>query len=106
MVRKSAFEQVQGLDTINDNQVAADIDFCLKVATLGLLTVWAPQAQVRNPGVEAGDLLGADVLFERWPGAFSARAVVEGERGIDVSRAANGGQISMLAWVDELGEVV
>ncbi|MBM5460633.1 glycosyltransferase [Pseudomonas sp. P66] len=106
MVRKSAFEQVQGLDTINDNQVAADIDFCLKVATLGLLTVWAPQAQVRNPGVEAGDLRGADMLFERWPGAFSTRAVVEGERGIDVSRAANGGQVSMLAWVDELGEVV
>ena len=102
MVRKSVFEQVQGLECFDANQIASDVDFCLKVSMAGLLTVWVPQAQVRNPGVDAGDLASAAPLLERWLAAFSTRAIIDAEHGIDVSRSLPLGQASALVWVEEL----
>lgn len=48
LVRKSVYEQVGGLDEEAFSVSYNDIDFCLKVAQLGLLTVWTPRAVVMH----------------------------------------------------------
>ncbi|CAI8738108.1 O-antigen biosynthesis protein [Pseudomonas sp. IT-P258] len=102
MVRKSIFKQVGGLEYFERSSVAGDLDFCLKVAQAGWSTVWAPQAQVINPGVLADELARAAVVSERWPGAFTARTEVEGKYGIDVSRTVSDRQSPELTWLAAL----
>lgn len=102
MVRKSIFEQVGGLGYFERSTLAGDLDFCLKVAQAGWSTVWAPQAQVINPGVLADELARAAVVSDRWPGAFTGRSEVEAKYGIDVSRTVSDQQSLELTWLTAL----
>lgn len=102
MVRKDAFEQVGGIESIEQNQVFADVDLCLKVGAAGLITVWTPLAEVRVAGVLGDMEYDAEALLSRWPGAFFCRATVEACHGIDISRPSREGK---LTWVAELGVV-
>ncbi|YCH29162.1 glycosyltransferase [Erwinia sp. D4-22] len=76
LVRKDAFIAVDGFDA--DLDWFDDIDFCLRVRELGLLTVWTPyvrgmrqpeKSESHNGGLEKDKALRAKneaVMFERW----------------------------------------
>ena len=46
MVRKSVFEQVNGLDEVNLKVAFNDVDFCLKLNEAGYRNVWTPYAEL------------------------------------------------------------
>ncbi|KEF31683.1 O-antigen biosynthesis protein [Marinobacter nitratireducens] len=80
LVRKSVYEQVGGLDEEAFAVSYNDIDFCLKVAQAGYLTVWTPYSQVMhvaNASQTSVDKTADDkkvkrfqkeqeTMFERW----------------------------------------
>ena len=46
LVRKEVFQQAGGLDEVNFKVAFNDVDFCLKVRSLGLDNVWTPWAEL------------------------------------------------------------
>jgi glycosyltransferase involved in cell wall biosynthesis len=46
VVRKQIFEAVGGLDEVNLKVAFNDVDFCLKVSSVGYLNVWTPHAEL------------------------------------------------------------
>ncbi len=50
MIRKSVYEQVEGLDEQAFAVSYNDVDLCLKVGEAGYLNVWAPRAVVMHEG--------------------------------------------------------
>lgn len=80
MVRKAVYDQVGGLDEGALKVSYNDVDFCLKVAQAGYLTVWTPRAlvmHVANASQVSVDRASMekkhkrfsaeqDVMYERW----------------------------------------
>lgn len=80
MVRKEVYDQVEGLDEGALKVSYNDMDFCLKVAQAGYLTVWTPRAlvmHVANASQVSVDKTSMedkhkrfsaerDVMYERW----------------------------------------
>jgi len=50
MIRRSLYEQVQGMDEVAHKVSYNDVDLCLKVGALGYLTVWTPHATLLHEG--------------------------------------------------------
>lgn len=50
LVRKSLFDQVEGLDEVALQVSYSDIDLCLKIRRLGYLVVWTPYAVLLHEG--------------------------------------------------------
>ncbi|MBV6287954.1 glycosyltransferase family 2 protein [Pseudomonas aegrilactucae] len=98
MVRKALFEQCDGLQPF----AGADIELCLKAAEVGLLVIWAPQAQLFSQQVPVLGAAECQALAARWPGAFSSRGRVDDRFGVDVSRSVAAGGSPVLEWLDEL----
>ncbi|WP_268800256.1 glycosyltransferase family 2 protein [Pseudomonas huanghezhanensis] len=48
MIRKSLYEQVEGLDEVNFKVSYNDVDLCLKVRESGHLVVWTPHVQLMH----------------------------------------------------------
>jgi len=74
MVRKEVFDALGGLDEEHFEQAYADVDFCLKVADAGLLTVWTPQVQIAHPGTLPDDPQAAAALRDKWQARFAQDA--------------------------------
>ena len=70
MVSKEVFEHCAGLQVVH----GADIDLCRAVIEAGQLVVWTPQARLLLSAQPEADYALAQVLFERWPSAFSEQA--------------------------------
>lgn len=70
MVRKEVFDALGGLDEDHFEQAYADVDFCLKVADAGLLTVWTPQVQIAHPGTLPDHPQAAAALRDKWQSRF------------------------------------
>ena len=71
MIRKEVFDALGGLDREHFDEVYADIDFCLKVADAGLLTVWTPQVQIAHPGTLPNDPNAVAALRDKWQARFA-----------------------------------
>ncbi len=63
-VRRDAFEAVGGFTP--EAADFADVDLCLKLAALGLRTIWAPQARLRYTAAPAKPSAGAAWVRHRW----------------------------------------
>lgn len=50
IIRKSIYDQVGGMDEVAFKVSYNDVDLCLKVASLGYLTVWTPHALLLHEG--------------------------------------------------------
>lgn len=80
LVKKSVFEKVGGLGVGALDPRYNDVDFCLRVASAGFLTVWTPHSVVMRLGNEspvASDIpadrekvarirQGRELMYERW----------------------------------------
>lgn len=74
MIGSDLYRALQGLDEQAFASAYGDVDLCLKAAAEGLLTVWAPQAQVRWPGVQAEDQDALAALRDKWSAQWQGAA--------------------------------
>ena len=82
LIRKSVYEEVEGMDSMNLHYLYGDIDLCLKAGKRGYKTVWTPHATVVHHGsatrkseardpiqkgkIHEQNLKETGVMFDRW----------------------------------------
>jgi len=67
IIRKSLFDELDGLDAQQFPEEGTDVDLCLRAGQQGYLTVWTPRALLMH-SLQASPLTDAaqDALYERW----------------------------------------